>query len=237
MLTFCNSYILWLLCCVQLRLVAVTFSDVYVMWCYVLWQYPFFPLPGCGPGGKDPLGPLPPSHDAALPVRQRSGDHNRPRYSWHERVTEFCVPVRMASKCTKHAENVYAPLVMMSTGAWKRTLAGKRAHHNESTDTNFDPPLFSLDSTFLIILFYFWGWFGGWIAGVSRKGEDRSLQRTQRLWNLPGQFFFTYEYILFDRYTLMKILRRCCYITVDSACLHHETVLAQKGGVQNKCAK
>ncbi len=30
MLTFCNSYILWLLCCVQLRLVTVTFSDVYV---------------------------------------------------------------------------------------------------------------------------------------------------------------------------------------------------------------
>ncbi len=41
MLTFCNSYILWLLCCVQLRLVTVTFCDIDVVWCYVLSQYHF----------------------------------------------------------------------------------------------------------------------------------------------------------------------------------------------------
>jgi hypothetical protein len=39
MLTFCNSYVLWLLHCVQLRLVTVTFCDVNVVWCYVLSQY------------------------------------------------------------------------------------------------------------------------------------------------------------------------------------------------------
>jgi hypothetical protein len=54
-----------------------------------------------------------------------------------------------ASKCTKDAENVvYALLVMVSIGAPKRTLAGKRLHHNELIDTNFDPPLFTLDRTF-----------------------------------------------------------------------------------------
>jgi hypothetical protein len=39
MLTFCNSYVLWLLRCVQLRLVTVTFCDVNVVWCYILSQY------------------------------------------------------------------------------------------------------------------------------------------------------------------------------------------------------
>ncbi len=39
MLTFCNSYVLWLLRCVQLRLVTVTFCDVIAVWCYVLSQY------------------------------------------------------------------------------------------------------------------------------------------------------------------------------------------------------
>ncbi len=40
MLTICNSYVLWLLRCVQLCLVTVTLSDVYITWCYVavpLW--------------------------------------------------------------------------------------------------------------------------------------------------------------------------------------------------------
>ncbi len=40
MITFCNSYVLWLLRCVQLRLVTVTFCDVNVVWCYVLSQHP-----------------------------------------------------------------------------------------------------------------------------------------------------------------------------------------------------
>ncbi len=39
MLTFCNYFVLWLLRCVQLRLVTVTFCDVNVVWCYVLSQY------------------------------------------------------------------------------------------------------------------------------------------------------------------------------------------------------
>ena len=39
MLTFCNSYVLWLLRCVKLRLVTVTFCDVKVVWCYVLSRY------------------------------------------------------------------------------------------------------------------------------------------------------------------------------------------------------
>jgi hypothetical protein len=39
MLTFCNSYVLWLLHSVQLRLVTVTFCDINVVWCYVLSQY------------------------------------------------------------------------------------------------------------------------------------------------------------------------------------------------------
>ncbi len=39
MLTFCNSYFLWLLRCVQLRLVTVTFCDINVVWWYILSQY------------------------------------------------------------------------------------------------------------------------------------------------------------------------------------------------------
>ncbi len=46
------------------------------------------------------------------------------------------------------AENIYAPLVMVSIGGQKRTLTGKIAYQNGSIDTSFDPPLFSLDSTF-----------------------------------------------------------------------------------------
>jgi hypothetical protein len=44
------------------------------------------------------------------------------------------------SKSTKATKNVYAPLVMVSLGARKRTLADKRVHHNGSIDTNFNPP-------------------------------------------------------------------------------------------------
>ncbi len=39
MLRIYNSYVLWLLRCVELRLVSVTLSDVYVTWCYVLYQH------------------------------------------------------------------------------------------------------------------------------------------------------------------------------------------------------
>jgi hypothetical protein len=41
-------------------------------------------------------------------------------------------------KSTTAAENVYAPLVMVSLG--ERTLAGQTVYHNELIDTNFDPP-------------------------------------------------------------------------------------------------
>jgi hypothetical protein len=66
MLTFCNSYVLWLLRCVQLRLVTVTFCDINVVWCYVLSQYPqnsldaallgclFFTRPGLAGPELDP---------------------------------------------------------------------------------------------------------------------------------------------------------------------------------------
>jgi hypothetical protein len=62
----------------------------------------------------------------------------------------------MTSKCTRVAENVYAPLVMVPIGARKRTLAGQTVYKNESIDTSFDPPLFSLDSTFKHNLGHFW---------------------------------------------------------------------------------
>ncbi len=52
--------------------------------------------------------------------------------------------VEMASKCTIDAENVYAPLVMVSIVARKRTLAGKTVYINGSLDTSLDPPPFSL---------------------------------------------------------------------------------------------
>ncbi len=48
--------------------------------------------------------------------------------------------VGMASKSTKAAENVYAPLVMVSLGARLRTLAGNAVYPCGSIDTNFDPP-------------------------------------------------------------------------------------------------
>jgi hypothetical protein len=54
----------------------------------------------------------------------------------------------MASKCTKDAENVNAPLVMVSIGARKRTLSGLTVNKNKAINTSFDPPLFSLDNTF-----------------------------------------------------------------------------------------
>jgi hypothetical protein len=54
----------------------------------------------------------------------------------------------MASKSTTAAKNVYAPLVMMSLGAWKTTLAGNTDFHGGSIDTYFYPPQFRLDSTF-----------------------------------------------------------------------------------------
>jgi hypothetical protein len=54
----------------------------------------------------------------------------------------------MVLKCTKDAEQVYAPLVMVSFGAMWRTLAGQTVYHNESIDTNFDTPPVPLDSTF-----------------------------------------------------------------------------------------
>jgi hypothetical protein len=54
----------------------------------------------------------------------------------------------MASKSSTAAKNVYTPLVMMSLGAWKTTLAGNTDFHCGSIDANFDPPQFRLDSTF-----------------------------------------------------------------------------------------
>jgi hypothetical protein len=36
----------------------------------------------------------------------------------------------MESKCSKNVENVYAPLVMVSIGARKRTLAGNTVYKN-----------------------------------------------------------------------------------------------------------
>ncbi len=47
MLTFWNSYVLWLLRCVQLGLVTVTICDVNVVWCYVLSQYHFVSFDDC----------------------------------------------------------------------------------------------------------------------------------------------------------------------------------------------
>jgi hypothetical protein len=57
----------------------------------------------------------------------------------------------MASKCTKDAENIYAPLVMVSIEARKRTLA--TFYRNGSIDTSSDPPLFSLDCTVNLVFF------------------------------------------------------------------------------------
>jgi hypothetical protein len=54
----------------------------------------------------------------------------------------------MESKCIKNAENVYAPFVMVSIGARKRTLAGNTVYKNGSIDTSFYPPLFSFENTF-----------------------------------------------------------------------------------------
>jgi hypothetical protein len=59
----------------------------------------------------------------------------------------------MTSKCPKDAENAYAPLVMVSIGARKRTLANKKVYKNGSIDTSFDPPLFPLDSIFKVTLY------------------------------------------------------------------------------------
>jgi hypothetical protein len=57
-------------------------------------------------------------------------------------------------KCASDADYFYTVLVMVSNGARKRTLAGKRVPQNGSIDTNFDPPEFPLDSTFNIQIRY-----------------------------------------------------------------------------------
>ncbi len=54
--------------------------------------------------------------------------------------------------CNKDAEHVYAPLVIVSIGAGKRTLAGKTVYNYGSIDTSLDPLLFSLDSIFKFTL-------------------------------------------------------------------------------------
>jgi hypothetical protein len=46
----------------------------------------------------------------------------------------------MASKSITAAENVYAPLVMVSLVARKRKLAGQTVYYNGMIDTNFAPP-------------------------------------------------------------------------------------------------
>ncbi len=61
MLKFWNSYVLWLLRCVQLCLVTVTFCDVNVVWCYVLSQYPCFTFVCVGQV-------LDPTHPISLPT-------------------------------------------------------------------------------------------------------------------------------------------------------------------------
>jgi hypothetical protein len=43
---------------------------------------------------------------------------------------------------------VYVPLVIVSIGAQKETLAVQTAYKNGSINTTFDLPLFSLDRTF-----------------------------------------------------------------------------------------
>ncbi len=61
------------------------------------------------------------------------------------------------------ADNVYAPVVIVSIWDRKRILAGQRVYQNRSIDTSFDPPQFSIDITFqrnsntvffLILIFY-----------------------------------------------------------------------------------
>ena len=46
------------------------------------------------------------------------------------------------------AKTVYVALVMVSIWGRKMTLADKTVYPYGSVDTNFDPPWFSLDSTF-----------------------------------------------------------------------------------------
>jgi hypothetical protein len=47
------------------------------------------------------------------------------------------------SKCTKDAENFYAPLVMVAIWGQKMKHANKTVYQNGSIDASFDPPLFS----------------------------------------------------------------------------------------------
>jgi hypothetical protein len=80
-------------------------------------------------------------------ISKRSGATSK-QYMRKDFVShEMCDKYEEAVKCTKDAENVYAPLVMMSIRGPKRTLPGKRVHHKR-IDHSFDPPLFSLESTF-----------------------------------------------------------------------------------------
>jgi hypothetical protein len=57
----------------------------------------------------------------------------------------------MASICSKDAENVYAPLVMVSIWGRKRTLSDNTVYQNGSIDTSFDSSLFSLHHTFKLV--------------------------------------------------------------------------------------
>ncbi len=60
----------------------------------------------------------------------------------------FLPTIQFCEFRSKDADKVYAPLMMVSIGSRKRTLACQTVFKNGLIDTTFDPPLFSLDSTF-----------------------------------------------------------------------------------------
>jgi hypothetical protein len=63
-------------------------------------------------------------------------------------VIKVVAPFEMASKCTKGAENVCAPLVMVSIKVREMTLTDKTVYQNGSIDSSLDSILFSLDGIF-----------------------------------------------------------------------------------------
>ncbi len=65
---------------------------------------------------------------------------------------------------------------MVSIRAWQMTLAGTTVYPCGSIDTNFDPPEFSLGSTFNVVCF---------VEVVSRGGNTRGWAHQLGQWE-PG---------------------------------------------------
>jgi hypothetical protein len=106
---------------------------------------------------------------------------------------------------SKDAENVYAPLVMVSIWGWKRTLADKTVYQNGSIDTSFDLPLCSLAMSCYIFL----------QTAIAMKDifRNSSPQNPHSALSMCNNFTYVYFYAA---YTFLALLYQLAVLEVVS---------------------